>query len=338
MHFDLERAVADGDLTYEEAMGLDAEVTAGDPGLPSAVRQAAAAALSPARAAEIFQDEPMPVGPGVLFPGQDMSSPIASLNPVQGPAFTPIPYNAFTPMEETMAGVQAYDPQTGEPYIDYGSPVDDGGWYLGKKQGRQPGEPYMDFLLRKRVEHGPVSSAAIPIGIGPGGAAAGVVRLLTAGGAATTAAQGAGWLSRISTAIKAITPIAAGVGIGTAIDGNGGGNVALAPGQDPATVVYQEPTSRQVRKGGVIIGNDVIVSEWNTDPTWPHKNGWTFYRLANGRIGTYTRWGVWKTWKPQKHIVVPRNPRIGTLLAADRRIDRLMRGLAKRSKKLKLQH
>ena len=70
-----------------------------------------------------------------------------------------------------------------------------------------------------------------------------------------------------------------------------------------------------------------VVKTWNTGTA-------TFYLMANGLIGTRKKNGQWKTWRPAKHIVVPRNPRIGTLIRADKRIDRLMRGLARRTSKL----
>lgn len=42
---------------------------------------------------------------------------------------------------------------------------------------------------------------------------------------------------------------------------------------------------------------DQVVSAWSTGT-------WTFYRLASGKIGTFTRSGMWKTWRPYKPLVV----------------------------------
>jgi len=70
-----------------------------------------------------------------------------------------------------------------------------------------------------------------------------------------------------------------------------------------------------------------VVKTWTTGTA-------TFYLFTNGRIGCYKKSGVFKTWRPARHIVVPRNPRIGTLIRADKRIDTLMTGLARRTRKL----
>lgn len=67
----------------------------------------------------------------------------------------------------------------------------------------------------------------------------------------------------------------------------------------------------------------MIAKQWNTGTA-------RFYLLKDGRIAVRKKSGVWRVYRPQKHIVVPRNPRIGTLLAADRRVDRLMRGISRR--------
>jgi len=42
-----------------------------------------------------------------------------------------------------------------------------------------------------------------------------------------------------------------------------------------------------------------IVGEWSTGTA-------EFFRLANGKIGTYKANGVWKEWKPYRPVVIPR--------------------------------
>lgn len=66
-----------------------------------------------------------------------------------------------------------------------------------------------------------------------------------------------------------------------------------------------------------------IAKSWNTGTA-------QFYMLVDGRIAAQRKNGTWKVYRPQKHIVVPRNPRIGTLISADKRIDSLMKGLTRR--------
>lgn len=70
----------------------------------------------------------------------------------------------------------------------------------------------------------------------------------------------------------------------------------------------------------------MIAKEWSTGTA-------RFYMLIDGSIVTRRKSGVWKRWRPAHHIVVPRNPRVGTLVSADKRIDKLMRGVARRAHK-----
>lgn len=70
---------------------------------------------------------------------------------------------------------------------------------------------------------------------------------------------------------------------------------------------------------------EYVVKEWNTGTA-------QFYMLADGRIMVYSKKKRrWKIYRPAKHIVVPRNPRIGTLLRADKRTDNLIQRLARRA-------
>lgn len=66
-----------------------------------------------------------------------------------------------------------------------------------------------------------------------------------------------------------------------------------------------------------------IAKSWHTGTA-------QFYMLTDGRIAAQRKNGTFKIYRPHKSIVVPRNPRIGTLIQADKRIDRLMTGLQRR--------
>ena len=66
-----------------------------------------------------------------------------------------------------------------------------------------------------------------------------------------------------------------------------------------------------------------IAKSWHTGTA-------RFYMLTDGRIAVQRKNGTWKVYRPAKHIVVPRNPRIGTLIKADKRIDTMMKGLTRR--------
>jgi len=79
-----------------------------------------------------------------------------------------------------------------------------------------------------------------------------------------------------------------------------------------------------------------IVSLWNTNPQAP-QYGQTFYRMANGKIATVNKFGVWKEWRPKKHIVLPRgSTTLSQYVKAQRYLDRMARTIAKRTKALKM--
>lgn len=65
-----------------------------------------------------------------------------------------------------------------------------------------------------------------------------------------------------------------------------------------------------------------IVKRWSTGTA-------VFYKLADGRIAAQRKDGSFRIYRPKKHIVVSSNPRVGTLLRADARLDKLVKGLSK---------
>jgi len=74
--------------------------------------------------------------------------------------------------------------------------------------------------------------------------------------------------------------------------------------------------------GGSLPSKDTVVKVWTTGTA-------NFARLLDGRIAVQKKDGTIKTYRPQKHIVIPRNPRVGTLIRADKRLERLTKGLRK---------
>lgn len=74
--------------------------------------------------------------------------------------------------------------------------------------------------------------------------------------------------------------------------------------------------------GGHLPPGTTIVKTWHTGTA-------QFARLADGRMAVQRKDGTIKVWRPQKHIVIPRNPRVGTLIRADKRLQRLTTGLRK---------
>jgi len=74
--------------------------------------------------------------------------------------------------------------------------------------------------------------------------------------------------------------------------------------------------------GGQLPPGTTVVKVWNTGTA-------QFARLLDGRIAVQRKDGTIKVYRPQKHIVIPRNPRVGTLIRADKRLERLTKGLRK---------
>ncbi len=142
-------------------------------------------------------------------------------------------------------------------------------------------------------------------------------------------------------------PAAAGVGLTVAGVGLAAYGIAqglgvefpweTAPGEGfiaPWTERYETPEgTRQVRNGrrGMPQG-DVIVSSWNTrlDGT-----GWEFYRLASGKLATYTKHGVFKTWRPYRSIVIGKKLTSSNVRRVATRINSHVRSLKKVLKDLK---
>ena len=72
-------------------------------------------------------------------------------------------------------------------------------------------------------------------------------------------------------------------------------------------------------------GEPTVVKSWDTGTA-------RFYLLNTGHITTRRKNGVWKRWKPPKHIVVSRNPRIGTAIRAEKRVTKLMKNLRRKAR------
>ena len=83
-----------------------------------------------------------------------------------------------------------------------------------------------------------------------------------------------------------------------------------------------KPTGLLPGVGGSLPSKDTVVKVWTTGTA-------NFARLLDGRIAVQKKDGTIKTYRPQKHIVIPRNPRVGTLIRADKRLERLTKGLRK---------
>lgn len=103
----------------------------------------------------------------------------------------------------------------------------------------------------------------------------------------------------------------------------GAGDVTTA---QRGLATMQHGTGRAIQTlpgvGGMLPPGTTIVKVWNTGTA-------QFARLADGRIAVQKRDGTIKVYRPQKHIVIPRNPRVGTLIRADKRLQRLTTGLRK---------
>ncbi len=128
---------------------------------------------------------------------------------------------------------------------------------------------------------------------------------------------GAGQLLTKLPTILAALGIGSGViaGIMALVGGGNGG--AVIPGTDIALggPGLAEPSAANV------------VKEWSTGTA-------QFYQLTDGRIAVYSKKKKrWTAYRPARHIVISRNPRMGTLLRASKRIDRLWTGISRKAGK-----
>lgn len=145
---------------------------------------------------------------------------------------------------------------------------------------------------------------------------------MLAGGGAVQAARGAG--------------MAVGGNIGKILAALGIGGTAAGLTADVLSPGMGLIQSGQQQVGGVPLGGpglaeppaEMVAKEWSTGTA-------QFYQLIDGRIMVFSKKkNRWKIYRPAKHIVVPRNPRVGTLLRADKRTDRLMAKIGKRTRRV----
>lgn len=118
--------------------------------------------------------------------------------------------------------------------------------------------------------------------------------------------------------------LAAAVGIGAAAIGavgvekmvNGGTQLVNVPG--PGWLPLGGPGLKEPPAY-------MVVKEWRA-------NNAQFYKLLDGRIAVYSRKKqTWKVFRPARHIVISRNPKVNNLLKADKKINALMEVIARRA-------
>jgi len=85
-----------------------------------------------------------------------------------------------------------------------------------------------------------------------------------------------------------------------------------------------EMTMQPFERGMQLPAGNTIVKVW-------YANGTPFAKLLDGRIAVQKGDGTIKTYRPQKMIVISRNPKIGSLLRGHRRTSRLLNKIAKQS-------
>lgn len=103
-----------------------------------------------------------------------------------------------------------------------------------------------------------------------------------------------------------LLPLLGGFGAGLLMDGGGGGGQTFVDNVPLGGPGLAEPPARMIAK------------EWGTP-------GARFYRLLDGRILVYSfKRRRWKAYRPQRPLVLYRNPRVRTLVKAAKRVDNLM--------------
>jgi len=127
--------------------------------------------------------------------------------------------------------------------------------------------------------------------------------------------------------IEAITQLIPGQQSGEMVGGQGIGNIpglgniaqaiaALLPGQQ-SFLGEMPPGYDPSNLVGTGIDPNQIAYSWNTGTA-------VFYRLTNGKIAVQKKNGTWKVYRPKRHIVIPADPKIGTLLKAHRKVNSLV--------------
>ena len=161
------------------------------------------------------------------------------------------------------------------------------------------------------------------------GAARNIGKGAPAGGQVQQAGIGAGVVSLLQKGVSLISANPAiAAGLGTAAFGllTGGDGLSFdigAPGPGIFDIGVPGPGVFSSGIPGLKQG-EVPVRRW-TNGTW------VFYTLSTGRIATQKANGIWKIWRPQKHIVIPRNPRVGTLVRGHKRTSKLLKKLKKQA-------
>jgi len=112
-----------------------------------------------------------------------------------------------------------------------------------------------------------------------------------------------------------------------------GGGAGAALGAGIATIVNNAPGGGQDMDQNTLAQLALVfgalpVSGWNTNPVAP-EYGQQFFRLSNGRIGTITKRGMVKTWRPYRPIVLGKKPDIYTLLRVNRKVDKTLKKVKK---------
>lgn len=136
----------------------------------------------------------------------------------------------------------------------------------------------------------------------------------------------------LDAALGGVTGFMAG-GLGGAVLGALGGYAAgrtLFPWETPAGEGFVAPWSERPGQvspalpgaGGLPGAGVGVAYAWNTGTA-------TFYRLTDGKIAVQRKNGTWKTYRPKKHIVVSSNPRMGTLIKATKKLNKLNARLGK---------
>jgi len=76
----------------------------------------------------------------------------------------------------------------------------------------------------------------------------------------------------------------------------------------------------------------MVAKEWHIRGGKDGRVTAQMYLLIDGRIASYNKGKkTWKVWRPKKNIVLSSNPRCNDLIKADKKIDSLMKRLAKRA-------
>ena len=86
----------------------------------------------------------------------------------------------------------------------------------------------------------------------------------------------------------------------------------------------------------IIPPGKAIIGIWNSQP-YKEPDGWTFFKLNNGKFATFSKSFMWREWRTPRPIVLSRgHTSLSSAVKAQKYLDKMWRNVARKTKALKL--